>query len=61
MAYAASIEHLLDTLRTCARDKVDALASQKRRVTHGLLSVGLKVHCLRETERFGTLIAALGG
>ena len=61
MAYAASIGHLLDTLRTRSLEKVDALESQKRRVTHGLLSVGLKVHCIRETERFGALIAALGG
>ena len=61
VAYAASIEHLLGTLRACALEKVEVLASHKRRVRHGLLSVGLKVHYLRETERFVGLIAALGG
>ena len=61
MAYAASIEHLLGALRACAHEKVDVLVSQKRRVMHGLLSVGLKIHCLGEAERFAGLIAELGG
>jgi hypothetical protein len=61
VAYAASLEHLLDTLRTRAPSKVDALIFEKRRVSHGLLSVGLKLHCLGEAELFGPLIYALGG
>lgn len=61
MAYAASLEHLLDTLRTRAPAKVDALVFEKRRVSHGLLSVGLKLHCLGQAELFGPLIYALGG
>ncbi|MEW5962143.1 MAG: hypothetical protein AB1749_01125 [Pseudomonadota bacterium] len=61
MAYAASIDRLLDTLRARAREKADALAREKRVVRHGLLSVGLKLHCLAEAELFDALIEALGG
>lgn len=61
MAYAASLEHLLDTLRSRAPAKVEALVSEKRRVSHGLLSIGLKLHCLGQAELFGPLIYALGG
>ncbi len=61
MAFAASIECLLETLHARAPAKVDALALEKRRVAHGLLSVGLKLHCLRDAELFSPLINALGG
>lgn len=61
MAFAASIERLLETLHARAAAKVDALALEKRCVAHGLLSVGLKLHCLRDAELFGPLINALGG
>lgn len=61
MAYAASMDRFLDTLRERAREKVDVLAREKRHVRHGLLSVGLKLHCLAEAERFDALIEALGG
>lgn len=61
MAYAASIDRFLDTLRVRARDKVDTLAREKRYVRYGLLSVGLKLHCIAEAERFDPLIEALGG
>lgn len=61
MAHAASIDRLLDALRGRAPDKVEALASQKRRVRHGLLSVGLKLHCLGDYALFDALIEALGG
>jgi hypothetical protein len=60
VAYAASIERLLATLHARAPAKVDALALEKRRVPHGLLSVGLKLHCLGDEHLFGTLINALG-
>ena len=61
MAYAASIERLLDILHERAPAKVDALVHQKRRVSHGLLSVGLKLHCLGDEDLFSSLIEALGG
>ena len=61
MAYAASIERLLDTLHVRAPAKVDALVLEKRRVRHGLLSVGLKLHCLGDDHLFTPLIDALGG
>ena len=61
MAYAASIERLLETLHARAPAKVDALALEKRRVPHGLLSVGLKLHCLGDEHLFNPLIDALGG
>jgi hypothetical protein len=61
VAYAASIEHLLHTLHVRAPTKVDALAREKRRVRHGLLSVGLKLHCLGDEHLFAPLIDALGG
>src|SRR5262249_343930 len=37
------------------------LASNLRRVEHGLLSVGLKIHCLNNGEKFDDLIEGLGG
>ncbi len=61
MAFAASIERLLQTLHARAPAKVDALAREKRRVRHGLLSVGLKLHCLGDEHLFAPLIDALGG
>ena len=39
----------------------DALAANFRRVEHGLLSVGLKIHCLDNGEKFDKLIEGLGG
>ena len=61
MAYAASLERLLEVLHVRAPAKVDALAVEKRRVSHGLLSVGLKLHCLGDDVRFNPLVDALGG
>ncbi len=61
MAYAASIDCLLYALYESAPAKVDALAREKRRVCHGLLSVGLKLHCLGGQHLFAPLIDALGG
>lgn len=61
MAYAASIERLLDVLHARAPAKVEALAPERRSVAHGLLSVGLKLHCLGDDDLFEPLIEALGG
>ncbi len=41
--------------------KGHALAANFRRVEHGLLSVGLKIHCLDNGEKFDKLIEGLGG
>jgi hypothetical protein len=38
-----------------------ALTANHRRVAHGLLSVGLKVHCLDGGQQFDKLIEGLGG
>jgi len=61
VAYAACTERLLTTLRVGAPEKVRALSPISRRVNHGLLSVGIKLHCLGDEKLFDTLINALGG
>jgi hypothetical protein len=61
LAYAASIERLLEALHARAPATVDALALEKRRVRQGLLSVGLKLHCPADEHLFAPLIDALGG
>ena len=61
MAYAACTERLLTTLRVRAPEKVHALSVNSRRVNHGLLSVGIKLHCLGDENLFDRLIDALGG
>lgn len=61
MAYAASIDRFLDVLRGRAGAKTDALALEKRRVRHGLLSIGIKLHCLGGEGLLDSLIEALGG
>jgi hypothetical protein len=44
--------------RACS---VDAVSLHRRRVEHGRLSVGLKIHCLGDGKQFSTLVAGLGG
>ena len=61
VAYAACTERLLNTLHVRIPEKVDALTLESRRVNHGLLSVGIKLHCLGDEKLFDTLIDALGG
>lgn len=61
MAYTATLDHFLETLHARVPAKVDALRREKRRVVHGLLSVGLKLHCLGEDHHFSALFTALGG
>lgn len=61
MAYAACMEDLLETLRARVPAKVDTLAREQRQVFHGLLSVGIKLHCLGDEDLFDPLIDALGG
>ena len=61
MAYRYSIEDLLALLHGHAPAKVDAVALHRRRVEHGHLSVGLKIHCLGDGGQFSTLVEGLGG
>jgi hypothetical protein len=56
-----SFEDLLALLRGRAPAKVDAVALHRRRVEHGHLSVGLKIHCLGGGSQFSTLVEGLGG
>jgi hypothetical protein len=59
--YGCQLDDLLEILRVRAPAKADALARQRRRVEHGLLSVGLKVHCLGNGSSFSVLVDRLGG
>jgi len=61
VSYNYKIEELLALLHRDAPAKVDALALNRQRVEHGLLSVGLKIHCLDDGSGFDGLIKALGG
>jgi hypothetical protein len=55
------LEDLLAILHDRAPAKVDAVAVQRRRVEHGLLSVGLKIHHLGNGSEFFSLVKRLGG
>ena len=61
MAFATSFESLVDVLAERFPAKSTLLAREHRRVDHGLLSVGLKLHCFGDGARFAPLIEALGG
>jgi hypothetical protein len=61
VSYGYSFENLLALLRGHAPPKVDAVARHRRRVEHGHLSVGLKIHCLGDGSQFSTLVEGLGG
>jgi hypothetical protein len=61
VSYGYSFEDLLALLHGHAPAKVDAVALHRRRVEHGHLSVGLKIHCLGDGSQFSTLMEGLGG
>jgi hypothetical protein len=61
VSYGYSFEDLLALLHGAAPAKVDAIALHRRRVEHGHLSVGLKIHCLGDGSKFSTLVEGLGG
>ena len=61
MSYRYSFEDLLALLHRHAPAKVDAVALHRRRVEHGQLSVGFKIHCLGDGRQFSTLVEGLGG
>ena len=60
MTYRYRLQDLLALLQTKAAT-ANALAANHRRVDHGLVSVGLKIHCLDEGQQFNKLIEGLGG
>ena len=59
MAY--TVEDLLSVLHPYYPIKVDALRKNRRRVEHGLTTVGLKIHCLGDNRELLNLIKVLGG
>jgi hypothetical protein len=61
VSYPYSFEDLLALLHGRDPAKVDAVALHRRRVEHGHLSVGLKIHCLGGGSQFSTLVEGLGG
>ncbi len=61
MTYNYRLDDLVAVLRRQAARKADAFAIHRRHCEHGLLSVGLKIHCLGNAERFASLVEALGG
>jgi hypothetical protein len=54
------LEDLLAILHERAPAKADAVALQRRRIDHGLLSVGLKIHELGHGSQFFSLVERLG-
>jgi hypothetical protein len=52
---------LLSLLQTKAPITTATLAARFRRIEYGLLSVGLKIHCLDNGDKFKELIEGLGG
>jgi hypothetical protein len=60
MTYRYSLEDLLNLLHGYAPAKVDAIALDRRRIEHGLLSIGLKIHCIGDGTQFTRLAENLG-
>jgi len=58
---AYTMEHLLSVLHPSCPAKADALCKTRRRVEHGLTTVGLKIHSLGDNWELLNLIKALGG
>jgi len=61
VTYAYRLEDLLLLLETKTPGPAAKLTANFRRVDHGLLSVGLKIHCLDGGNKFDRLIEGLGG
>jgi hypothetical protein len=59
--YGCNLENLLAILHDRAPARADTVALERRRVEHGLLSVGLKIHSLRNGAQFVSLVERLGG
>jgi hypothetical protein len=61
MAYRYSLEVLLHILRCHAPREVERVQGLKRKNIRGLLSVGLKLHCLDGGPQYSSIISQLGG
>jgi len=61
VTYRYSFGDLLALLHENAPAKVDGVALLRRRIEHGQLSVGLKIHSLGDGRQFSTLVEGLGG
>ena len=61
MSYRYTLQDLLAVLYSTAPTKADAVSVGRRRVEHGLLSVGLKLHYLGGLSPFNKIIEELGG
>src|SRR2546428_752008 len=61
VTYTYRLKGLLAVLRTKAPTMADVLVDNCRHVNHGLLSVGIKIHCLDNGQNFHKLIEGLGG
>lgn len=61
VSYPYTLNDLLRLLYDHAPTKVTAIARDTRAVRHGLLSVGLKIHCMEDASPFMGLINGLGG
>jgi hypothetical protein len=61
VTYAYQLQDLLTLLNTKAPIWANLPTSTIRSVEFGLLSVGLKIHCLEKGDKFDGLIEGLGG
>ena len=61
MSIRYKLEDLLDLLHERAPAKAGVVSTHRRHVEHGLLSVGLKLHCLSSGSEFSPLVEKLGG
>jgi len=59
--YGCKLQDLLTILHDSDPAKAEAVVLQRRRVEDGLLSVGLKIHCLGKGRQFLPLVERLGG
>jgi hypothetical protein len=57
---AYTMENLLSVLHPSCPAEADALCKTRRRVEHGLTTVGLKIHCFDDKWELLNLIKALG-
>lgn len=61
MTYVCSMERLLDELQKRAPQEITALRAMYRTTDYGLLSVGLKLHCLNKSAEFDPLVKNISG
>jgi hypothetical protein len=58
--YGYKFENLLAVLNDRTPEEADTFARRRKHVEHGLLSVGLKIHYLRNRGQFLRLVDRLG-